>query len=287
MPCAALLGVSFEGESFADPFLICDIRTDLGDWSHERRFYFDPEWNPGRQVLVHPCPGSVYRIDWQVAPGYDLEAEVASGALDERIRKIIGDADYEIVWKSVYRFHARAASRMRVGRVLLAGDLAHIVSPFGARGLNSGVQDADNAAWKIAYARLGWGDEDALLESYHTERLAAAWENIDVSSSTMDFLVPQDDAAREHRRRVLEQAVTDPSVHPLVDSGRLAEPYWYPDVPPGHAGPDPQHARPGHPRASTPSLRPGRSFPTSPSPCPVVPRSPGSGSWRVRGSSRS
>ena len=239
-----MLGVTFEGESFADPFLICDIRTDLGDWSHERRFYFDPEWNPGRQVLVHPCPGSIYRIDWQVAPGYDLEAEVASGALDERIRKIIGDADYEIVWKSVYRFHARAASRMRVGRVLLAGDLAHIVSPFGARGLNSGVQDADNAAWKIAYARLGWGDEDALLESYHTERLAAAVENIDVSSSTMDFLVPQDDAAREHRRRVLEQAVTDPSVHPLVDSGRLAEPYWYPTSPLVTPDPTRQHARP-------------------------------------------
>ncbi|GAB3252566.1 FAD-dependent monooxygenase [Nocardioides dilutus] len=258
-----LLGVDFEGQSFADPFLICDIRTDLGDWSHERRFYFDPEWNPGRQVLVHPCPGSVYRIDWQVAPGYDLDAEVASGALDERIRKIIGDTDYEIVWKSVYRFHARAASRMRVGRVLLAGDLAHIVSPFGARGLNSGVQDADNAAWKIAYARLGWGDEDALLESYHTERLAAAWENIDVSSSTMDFLVPQDEAAREHRRRVLEQAVTDPSVHPLVDSGRLAEPYWYPASP--LVTPDPTRATPVRPpKGQYPVPAPGAIVPDFP-----------------------
>ena len=152
---------------------------------------------------------------------------------------------------------------MRVGRVLLAGDLAHIVSPFGARGLNSGVQDADNAAWKIAYARLGWGDEDALLESYHTERLAAAWENIDVSSSTMDFLVPQDDAAREHRRRVLEQAVTDPSVHPLVDSGRLAEPYWYPTSPLVTPGPDPSTpARP--PKGEYPVPAPGRDRPRLP-----------------------
>ena len=271
-----LLGVTFDGESFADPFLICDIRTDLGEWSHERRFYFDPEWNPGRQVLVHPCPGSIYRIDWQVAPGYDLEAEVSSGALDERIRKIIGDADYEIIWKSVYRFHARAASRMRVGRVLLAGDLAHIVSPFGARGLNSGVQDADNAAWKIAYARLGLGDEDALLESYHAERHAAAHENIEVSSRTMDFLVPQDDAAWEHRLQVLEQAVSDPSVHPLVDSGRLAEPYWYPESP--LVTPDPTRSAPVRPpKGEYPIPAPGVIVPDFPV---TVPERPGVARFR-------
>ena len=259
----SLLGLTFDGLSFADPFLICDIRTNLGEWSHERRFYFDPEWNPGRQVLVHPCPGSVYRIDWQVPPGYDLEAEVASGALDDRIRQIIGEADYEIIWKSVYRFHARAVSRMRVGRVLVAGDVAHIVSPFGARGLNSGVQDADNAAWKIAYVRLGWGDEDALLESYHTERLAAAHENIDVSTRTMDFLVPRDAAAWEHRRQVLERAVTDSSVHPQVDSGRLAEPYWYPDSP--LVTPDPTRSTPGRPpKGEYPVPAPGAIVPDFP-----------------------
>ena len=158
------LGVRFDGESFTDPFLICDIRTDLGDWASERRFYFDPEWNPGRQVLVHPSPGSTARIDWQVAPGYDLDAEEVTGALDRRIRMIVGERDYEIVWKSVYRFHSRCTDRFRAGRVLLAGDLAHLVSPFGARGLNSGVQDAENAAWKIAFVRHGWGDEETLLE---------------------------------------------------------------------------------------------------------------------------
>lgn len=225
------LGVTFDGESFVDPFLICDIRTDLGAWSHERRFYFDPEWNPGRQVLVHPCPDSVYRIDWQVEPDYDLEYEESSGLLDARIRKIIGDVHYEITWRSVYRFHARIASRFRVGKVLLAGDLAHIVAPFGARGLNSGVQDADNAAWKIAYARHGWGDEDRLLESYHTERQAAAQENIDVSSATMEFLVPTTEEARTRRHATLEGCVDDPALRDQVDSGRLAEPYWYPDSP--------------------------------------------------------
>src|SRR6185312_7721334 len=105
------LGVTFDGTSFDDRFLICDIRTDLPGWATERRFFFDPEWNPGRQVLVHPCPDGTFRIDWQVPADYDLDAEVASGALDQRIRAIIGDRPYEIVWKSVYRFHSRIASR--------------------------------------------------------------------------------------------------------------------------------------------------------------------------------
>ena len=152
----ALLGVSFSGHSFDDRFLICDVRADLPGWERERRFYFDPVWNPGRQVLIHPCPDSTFRIDWQVPPGYDLEAEAASGALDGRIRQIVGERDYEIVWRSVYRFHSRVVDRMRVGRVLIAGDAAHLVSPFGARGLNSGVADAENAAWKIAFVGHGW-----------------------------------------------------------------------------------------------------------------------------------
>src|SRR3954452_7549074 len=168
-----MLGVSFEGQTFDDRFLICDVRAELPGWETERRFYFDPEWNPGRQVLIHPCPGSTYRIDWQVPPDFDLAAEDASGGLDRRIRHVIGDRDHEIVWKSVYRFHSRLVDRMRVGRVLVAGDAAHLVSPFGARGLNSGVLDAENAAWKIACVLRGWAPE-SLLESYHAERHAAA-----------------------------------------------------------------------------------------------------------------
>ncbi len=78
------LGLTFDGQTFGDQFLICDIRTDLPGWETERRFYFDPEWNPGRQVLIHPCPDSTFRIDWQVPPDFDLAAEEASGGLDAR-----------------------------------------------------------------------------------------------------------------------------------------------------------------------------------------------------------
>src|SRR3954453_11273216 len=205
----SMLGLTFPGESFHDHFLICDIRTELPGWETERRFYFDPEWNPGRQVLIHPCPGSTFRIDWQVPPEFDLAAEEASGGLDRRIRQVIGNREYEVVWKSVYRFHSRLVDRMRVGRVLVAGDAAHLVSPFGARGLNSGVLDAENGAWKIAFVLRGWAPE-SLLESYHDERHAAALENIDVTSATMRFLVPATEAQARRRLDVLRRAAADP-----------------------------------------------------------------------------
>ncbi|HJQ46840.1 MAG TPA: FAD-dependent monooxygenase [Amycolatopsis sp.] len=221
-----MLGVRFGGHSFDDRFLICDIRAELAGWAAERRFYFDPSWNPGRQVLIHPCPGSTFRIDWQVPGDYDLADEERTGALDRRIRAIIGDTPYEIVWKTVYRFHSRVVDRMRAGRVLLAGDCAHLMAPFGARGLNSGVADAENAAWKLAYVLRGWAGEQ-LLESYHHERHAAAVENLEITTATMDFLVPQTPEQHETRGSVLAAAAADPAARGRVDSGRLSEPFWY------------------------------------------------------------
>jgi 3-(3-hydroxy-phenyl)propionate hydroxylase len=256
------LRVSFDGRSFDDKFLICDIQADIPGWADERRFYFDPQWNPGRQVLIHPCPDSTFRIDWQVPGDYDLDAEARSGELDTRIRQIIGDIDYRIMWKSVYRFHSRVASRMRVGRVLLAGDAAHIVSPFGARGLNSGVADAENAAWKLAFVLNGWAD-DRLLETYHEERHAAALENVAVTTATMDFLVPQTEEQAQFRTRILSDCASDPGMRTHVDSGRLAEPFWYVDS--ALVTPDAQRPFRGRPpKGAVPEPGPGILLPDVP-----------------------
>jgi hypothetical protein len=88
------------------------------------------------------------------------------------------------------------------------------------------VQDAENAAWKIAFVLRGWAP-DALLDSYHAERHAAARENLEVTSATMRFLVPGTDAERRRRLATLDRAATDPAARAAVDSGRLAEPFWY------------------------------------------------------------
>ncbi len=259
-----MLGLSFQGSTFGDRFLICDIRTELPGWELERRFYFDPEWNPGRQVLIHPCPGSIFRVDWQVPADFDLETEERTGRLDARIRQVIGEGGYELVWSSVYRFSSRIVDRMQVGRVLMAGDAAHLVAPFGARGLNSGVLDAENAAWKLAFVLHGWAPP-SLLASYHDERHAAAVENLEVTAATMRFLVPQDRAGSARRREALERARTDDDARALVDSGRLAEPFWYVDSP--LTTPDMSRAFPGRPpNGQVPRPAPGVLSPD----CPVT-----------------
>jgi 2-polyprenyl-6-methoxyphenol hydroxylase-like FAD-dependent oxidoreductase len=221
-----LLGLPFDGMSFADRFLIADIRADLGFDRPERRFYFDPPWNPGRQVLLHPQPGGVWRIDWQVPADFDLAEE----DLDGRVRAIVGDTPYEVVWLSVYRFHQRRVPTMAVGRVLLAGDAAHAMSPFGARGLNSGIADADNLAWKIALDRQGLAGP-ALLASYDAERGAAAEENLRVTGETMRFLVPQTPEDRARRVDILTRAIDDERARAEIDSGKLAAPFTYDESP--------------------------------------------------------
>jgi len=173
------------------------------------------------------------------------------------------------VWSSVYRFHSRIVDRMRIGRVMLAGDVAHLVAPFGARGLNSGVGDADNAAWKIAFTMRGWAGED-LLDSYDAERHAAAVENLRVTTATMDFLVPQTPEEHARRHQVLEAALHDVEARRHVDSGRLAEPFWYIDSP--LTAPDEKRAWPGPPeRGKAPAPVPGVILPDAPATDPDDP----------------
>src|SRR5262249_57634531 len=111
------VGGGWGGQPFRDLSLIGDTRTALPGGAGEGRFYSAPPWNPGRQVLIHPCPDSTYRVDWQVPAGFDETA----GARDTRIRQIIGDRPYQVMWSSVYKFSSRVADRMAAGRVLLAG----------------------------------------------------------------------------------------------------------------------------------------------------------------------
>ena len=221
-----LLGAGFPGHSHADLFLICDVRAHL-PFPNERRFFFDPPENPGRQVLIHPQPDDTWRIDWQVPPSTDLDAERAGGGLDRRIRAVVGAGTlYELAWVTLYRFHQRLVERFRIGRAFLAGDAAHLLSPFGARGLNSGAADAENLAWKLATVVAGNASE-RLLESYHLERRAAALENLAVTDATMRFMVPRGPLRRALRNAILRGSLRMPRLRRLVNSGRLAQPFSY------------------------------------------------------------
>jgi len=239
-----LLGMGFPGHSHDDLFLIADIRARL-PFPNERRFYFDPPWNPGRQVLVHRQPDETWRIDWQVPSETDVDAERRNGGLDRRIRAVVGPStEYELLWLTPYRFHQRLVDRFQIGRVLVAGDAAHLFSPFGARGLNSGTADAENLAWKLALVVAGRAPA-SLLESYHAERRAAAVENLAVTDASMRFMVPHGPLRRLVRNAILRGSVRLPALRRRVNSGRLAQPFVYADSPIVVPGPDDPRL-PGH-----------------------------------------
>jgi 3-(3-hydroxy-phenyl)propionate hydroxylase len=224
-----LVGAAWNGYTHGDRFLITDIRAELPH-AHERHFHYDPPFNPGRQLVMHAQPDNLWRIDWQLPGDADIAEERRTGDLDKRIRAVIGDIPYEIDWLSTYRFCQRIVDRMRVGRVFLAGDAAHALPPYGARGMNSGIQDADNLAWKLAFVLDGQADE-SLLDTYHPERHAAARENIRVTEETIKFMVPPSAGKRFARNVLLRLSRVAKPLRRHVNSGRMAEPFTYSDSP--------------------------------------------------------
>jgi 3-(3-hydroxy-phenyl)propionate hydroxylase len=243
-----LMGLGFEGRSFQDQFLICDIKMKA-DRPTERWFWFDPPFNRGQSALLHRQADDVWRLDFQVGDKADREEEIKPENAARRVRAMLGeDVDFTFEWISLYRFHSRRMARFRHGRVLFAGDAAHQVSPFGARGGNSGVEDADNLTWKLDLVLRGLAPE-ALLESYDWERTQAADENLRITSRSADFISPKSPASRAFRDATLALAETEPFARRLINSGRLSTPACYEGS--RLNGPD------GFSPGETPSLRPG------------------------------
>ena len=221
-----MLGLDFQGQVFQDRFLIADV-VMKADFPTERWFWFDPPFHPGQSVLLHKQCDGVWRIDFQLGRDADPAEEKKPERVIPRIQAMLGpDVEFELEWVSVYQFACRRLQQFRHGRVLFVGDSAHQVSPFGARGANSGVQDADNLAWKLK-AVLDGVAGDALLDSYHAERAAAADENILNSTRSTDFISPKSRASLRLRNAVLELAKTEAFARPLVNSGRLSTPTHY------------------------------------------------------------
>lgn len=254
-PTRKQLGLEFEGKVFQDNFLIADVRM-AGEFPTERWFWFDPPFkDAGASALLHKQPNGVWRIDFQIGWNVDRQAELAEDKVRARLDAMLGpDCAYEIVWTSIYAFQCRRLTRFRHGRVVFIGDAAHQVSPFGARGANSGVQDAENLAWKLALVARGEAD-DILLDTYDAERLPAADENIAHSTRATDFITPHSPGSRVLRDAVLALAEHHEFARPMVNSGRLSVPAVYDGSPlngedalPG--GPD--RTRPGAPCPDAP-----------------------------------
>ena len=220
------LGLPFKGQVFEDRFLIADVRMQA-DLPAERWFWFAPPFHAGGSALLHRQPENIWRIDLQLGREADPDVERRPERVLPRLQAIFGpEQAFELLWVSVYTFQCRRLGRFRHGRILFAGDSAHQVSPFGARGGNSGIQDADNLVWKLDLVLQGRAPE-SLLESYDAERGRAADENIAHSTRATDFITPKSAGSRTLREATLELARTQPFARALVNSGRLSKPTVY------------------------------------------------------------
>jgi 3-(3-hydroxy-phenyl)propionate hydroxylase len=222
-PLRALLGLESKGQVFRDRFLIADV-VMKAEFPTERWFWFDPPFHRNQSVLLHKQPDNVWRVDFQLGWDADPVEERKPERVIPRLKALLGkDVEFDLAWVSVYTFACLRMDKFRHGRVLFAGDAAHGVSPFGARGANSGVQDAENLAWKLALV-LAQKAPDALLDTYDAERTYAADENILNSTRSTDFITPKSRVSRTFRDAVLALAKEAPFARRLVNSGRLSLP---------------------------------------------------------------
>lgn len=254
-----LVGAEFSGQVFEDQFLIADVNMTAA-FPTERWFWFDPPFHAGRSALLHKQPEDIWRIDLQLHPDADPVHEKKPENVRPRIARMLGHDKFEFEWISLYKFQCRRMDKFIHGRVIFAGDAAHQVSPFGARGANSGLEDAENLSWKLDRVLRGISP-DSLLESYHIERSAAADENIRESTRSTDFMAPTSRQEARLRQAVLALAKETEFGKRMVNGGRLSVPSVYdtplstPDGDAWRGGPRPGTSMPDAPI----SMRDGRA----------------------------
>lgn len=245
-PIREMMGLEFDGELFEERFLIADIEMQ-GDFASERWFWFEPSFHPGQSALLHKQPDNIYRIDLQLGWDADPEVEKRPEKVTPRIEQVVGHSDFKLDWVSIYTFQCRRLRSFVHNRILFAGDSAHVVSPFGARGGNGGLGDVDALGWRLA-AVVSSDASPKILADYDSERCFGADENILNSSRSTRFMSPEAGVERLFRDAVLYLAAHANFARPMVNSGRLSKPCIYPlnapdaDLPaqsrPGAVAPD-------------------------------------------------
>src|SRR5579863_1063521 len=246
-----MVGAEFSGQVFEDQFLIADVKMTAA-FPTERWFWFDPPFHAGRSALLHKQPDDVWRIDLQLDRNADPAVEKQPENVRPRIARMLGHDQFDFEWISLYKFQCRRMARFLHGRVIFAGDAAHQVSPFGARGANSGLEDAENLGWKLDRV-LRQVSPETLLESYHVERSQAADENIRESTRSTDFMAPNSPYEARLRKAVLSLAKETEFGKRMVNGGRLSVPSVYETS----LSTSDEEAWPGGPR-------PGASMPDAP-----------------------
>lgn len=206
-PTRERLGIAMTGSTYGQDWIVVDTFNDP-DQDQFSKFYCSND----RPQLTVPAPHGGRRYEFMMLPGETSDAVLDDAFIADLLRPYRGTvAAGDIVRKTVYTFHARIAERFRAGRVLLLGDAAHLTPPFAGQGMNAGLRDAHNVAWKVASAVLG-GASDALLDSYYDERRDPAWDMIQLAVAMGEIVMPLDPAALEFRRLLLRALEPFPKV---------------------------------------------------------------------------
>jgi 3-(3-hydroxy-phenyl)propionate hydroxylase len=225
-------GLSLKGENFEGRYVIADIQMD-NDYPTIRRALFDPACRPEGTVLIHKQPDNIWRIDYQLRDDETTEAalreETVRHSVASVLREIKHTGPWELEWWSVYSANTLALDNYRDGPVFFVGDSAHIVPIFGVRGLNNGLADAANIAWKLAWVLNGKAGK-SLLDSYTPERRGATLDVFANASKSARFMTPNTHGWRIMRDAALSLALTHPFAGELANPRQMT-PYIYADSP--------------------------------------------------------
>lgn len=225
-------GLRLKGDNYEGRYVIADVQMPH-DYPTIRRALFDPDCRRGATILIHKQPDNIWRIDYQLADDEDeadamLESTVrasVTAVLDE-----VGyDGDWELEWWSTYSANTLALDDYRDGRIFFIGDSAHIVPIFGVRGLNNGLADAHNIAWKLGWVLNGKA-APSLLDSYTPERRGATLDVFANATKSARFMTPPTRGWEVMRDAALNLALSHPFAGQLANPRQMT-PYTYGDSP--------------------------------------------------------
>jgi len=228
-----LMGLRMDGIGFEGKFVITDFRAPGMDLPTERRAFFDPPWNMGNTILVHRQPNDLWRFDYRVPDGEPPEVTLDPETITKRIgliMEMVGrDVPWELDWATIYSANTKTLDSYNHGRVLFAGDAAHLLPVFGVRGANTGLQDAENLAWKLGMIEAR-GASPAILDSYSAERVLAAREICEEAGKSTRLMDPPSHGYRVMRKVVLSFSLTQDFCTELLN-WRTSRPHEYLESP--------------------------------------------------------
>ncbi len=222
------LGIKMVGKSFPEPWLVVDIKAKNDTDCFHHLPYFNFHCDPTRPTVSCPQPDGHHRFEFLVLPGETREQMEDPAKVRALVSQHVEYDKVEVLRRLVYTFNALIAARWRVGRVLLAGDAAHMTPQFMGQGMSSGVRDAHNLAWKLDAVLRGHADV-SLIDTYESERKPHAKEMIEISVRMKEFVSMANPVKAGFRNAAVAFLLKLPKVGDYIREARWKPPPTYPN----------------------------------------------------------